>query len=158
MRSGNMDWRGKWVVLAVGCALCLGCGSSSDRHKAKRPKTARAEGTVTYKGQPLEGAIVVLHPTVPQGIAAMALTNASGKFIARAYPPDSGAVPGVYKVTVEKMLDAGPSTASPENHDAPPPPPPKSLIPKKYSKPESTPLKAEISEAGSAEIKLELVD
>ena len=160
-----MGWRANVAVLAIGAGILVGCSGAGDRFKAARPKTAPAAGSVTLKGQPLDGAFVLFHPAeASKGTAAAGFTNASGEFIARAFPPDEGAVPGVYKVTVEKSIDAAAPAAGVEPADAHDAADraamagsaTKSLIPEQYTKPETTPLKLELPAEGNREIKLEL--
>jgi hypothetical protein len=160
-----MNWWAKAALLAVCGELLLGCfGGGTDRFKAARPKTAPAAGTVTYKDQPLEGAFVLFHPSDPKGTAAAGFTNSSGQFVARAFPPDEGVVPGTYKITIEKSIEAAaPTTAggSADAHDAidkaaMATAAAKSLIPVQYTKPDSTPIKLEIPVDGNKDIKLDV--
>lgn len=143
------------LVLLVGCG-----GSATDKFKQARQKTTKASGTVVYRGQPLADAIVVCFPTVagPNAVAASAYTDSSGNFSLQAYPPDKGAVPGDYQVTIQKDAPQEAAAAGPAAHDAPPPPPPKPLIPAKYGKIETSGLTLKVPEAGVTDIKFELVD
>lgn len=151
---------------AIACLtlLCfMGCGGGgTDKFKKARLKTTTASGTVVYRGQPLVDAIIVCYPTVAgdKAVAASAYTDSSGNFSLQAYPPDKGAVPGSYQVTVQKNApaEAAAPVAGVPAHDQPPPPPPKPLIPEKYGKIETSGLTLTIPETGKTDIKFELVD
>lgn len=140
------------VVFAVG--FC-GCGKKSDRWKDARPATAPASGVVTLQGAPLEGAIVVFQPAAPGGIGASALTDAQGKFELKTFPPDLGAVPGKYAVTVMKT-EMPKRPAGSANVDDPDPVHVVSAIPEKYSNPALSDLTAEIPEAGTDKLAFDL--
>ena len=81
-------------------AMLLGCLSSTDKWKEKLPQTAAASGTVTFNGEPLQGATVKFLPDAPGGVSAVGKTDSSGAFTLTTNSMD-GAVPGSYKVTVE---------------------------------------------------------
>ena len=142
------------------CLSVLGCSGGTDRFKQARPKTVSASGTVIYRNQPLADAIIVCFPTVggDKAVAASAYTNADGSFNLQAYPPDTGAVPGNYQVTIQKNSETPPPPSGPNAHDAPPPPKPKPLIPAKYGQIETSGLTLVIPETGIGDIKLELKD
>src|SRR5688572_32107077 len=84
------------VALVAGVLCSAGCGSGSDKFKEARPKTVSAAGTVMYKGSPVVGATVELIPTAGGKIGASGMTDSSGHVVLKAYPPDSGVVPGAY--------------------------------------------------------------
>jgi len=111
----------------------VGCGGGDDKEKLKRPKVAPAQGVVTYKGSPVEGATVVFSPT-SGSIAAYALTDSSGRFSMSAFSPDPGAVPGKYKVSITKKEQPSQSAQPAGGHDEPTPEiAAKSLIPERYA-------------------------
>ncbi len=147
------------IVIVSGFAVVVqafGCGRGDDKFKAERPKVATARGVVTYKGSPVEGATIVFAPT-EGSTAATGRTDSSGRFSMSAFPPDAGAVPGNYTVTISKTEEL-PQTA-PASHDAPADlPRPKSLIPEKYSVAESSELTATVPENGTSDLRFELTD
>ena len=141
------------------CAVIAGCGGGDDAYKRARPKTVSSTGTITYNGQPLAFAIIVLSPQVEGGIAASCRSDADGKFSLDAFPPDPGAVPGTYRVSVKKNEVSKKADPDPASHDAPAeeePEGPKSLIPPEYGDPETSGLTIEVPAAGSETLKLEL--
>lgn len=154
------------VFLALLTIAFLGCDQgASDPWKGKRPATVPAKGIVTYRGNPLEKAMVVLQPRDAEGVAASALTNSKGEFELQAFPPDAGAVPGSYMVIIVKTDADDPKyKAKPVDNDDPNygketnAPVPVSLIPVKYNDPNRSGLTAEISADGQAELKFELKD
>lgn len=143
-------------------AVLVGCGAGDDAFKKARPKTVNASGLITYNGKPLDFAIIVLAPEAQGGVAAMCRSDADGKFSLDSYPPDLGAVPGKYRVSVKKTEPAKVVTLDPANHDAPPPEEtaeaggPKSLIPPEFGEFESSGLTLEVPAEGSDSLKLEL--
>jgi Carboxypeptidase regulatory-like domain len=143
------------VVAAVNI---VGCGGGDDKEKLKRPKVAPAQGVVTYKGAPVEGATVVFSPTAGS-TAASAVTDSSGRFSMSAFQSDSGAVPGKYKVSITKK-EQPPQSAQPAGgHDEPTPETAvKSLIPEKYANAEASQLTADIPEGGKTDLTFELTD
>lgn len=156
-------------LAAVSVLWFSGCGSGSD---PGRTDTVAVTGTVTYQGAPVEGATVTFQPqspaTVPgQGTtqpAAFGTTDAEGHFTLVTPPAASGAVPGMYQVTVVKM-DAPPTPpaepADSANYVPPkegkPTPPPKNLLPKKYSQPGTSGLTATVTDdPGKNDFKFDL--
>jgi len=85
------------AVLALGCFV-LGCGSG--------PRVYKAGGTVTYKGQPVEGAQVTF--AYDNGNFANGTTDAAGKFSLTYMGTPGGAVPGKCKVGVVKQKTVAP--------------------------------------------------
>jgi len=133
--------------------VCAGCGSG--RPKSNRPATALARGLVTYRGKPVEDAVLVFQPSAQSGFAASAMTDRDGRFDLKAFPPDSGAVPGTYKVVVMKVSqDDVAAAAGPGNAVAQP----ASLIPAKYCDPSKSGLTAEVPAEGTEQLLFELRD
>ena len=121
-------------------AALLGCGSASSK--------AALKGTVTYKGAPVTGGTLVLHPASGAPFAISLKTDGS-------FQVDDAPV-GSMKVTVEtdSVASAGAGTGMPMGmkmpKDSTPPPdmpkpdastaPKRVVIPAKYAKAETTPL------------------
>ncbi len=156
----------RFVFMSLLTIAFLGCDQgASDPWKGKRPATVPAKGIVTYRGNPLEKAMVVLQPRDADGVAASALTNSKGEFELQAFPPDAGAVPGSYMVIIVKTNADDPKhNPKPVSNDDPAygkettGPTPVSLIPVKYNDPNRSGLSAEIPAAGTSELKFELKD
>lgn len=140
------------------CLLAVGCGTPPDSFLDERPAVVPAAGVLLYNGEPLDGATVVFNPTGGGTHGAAALTDAEGRFVLSAFPPNPGAVPGSYQVAVTKMsISTGP--ALPEaSHDAdlPQPDPPKPLIPEQYSDPTRSGLTAVVPQEGKEDLTIEL--
>jgi hypothetical protein len=145
------------LVVVVGpFLLCAGCGGG-----ANRPATTAVTLTITYKGQPVEGATVTLVPE--QGSStpvATALTDRSGVAKPRTFPEVGGVVPGSYTVTVRKTEAVGSVPEGQSLDDLPPGQGPtfKELLPAKYASPSTSPLKLTVPERGSASEKFDLTD
>lgn len=85
------------ALLLCAASALLGCGEASDQ-----PELAKVTGTVMYKNQPVEGAIVSF--SSPEASrAATGTTNAEGKFQLSTFDVNDGAVLGTHTVTVTKM-------------------------------------------------------
>lgn len=154
-----------FLTLAAVILVTSGCTDAG-----KGPKTVSASGTVTYQGKGVADANVAF---LGDGNiqAARAITDSNGEFILSTTSPGDGAVAGVHKVTVTKMMSApkkgaaDPKAGSMEaavqdfkanqNKEAP-----KSLsmIPEKYSQATSSPLQFTVEEGKPNNFKIELTD
>jgi hypothetical protein len=120
---------GSWFV-----AVC-GCGGGSG------PETAEVVGIVTMNGTPVEGANVIFHPidTTTNTLASQASTNAEGRFELSTHVGQGkykrGVAPGEYAVAVSKL-----DTSAISKTYAPP----TNLLPKRFSNPETSGLKATV--------------
>ncbi len=73
--------------------------------------TVEVKGTVTYKGQPVEGAQVMFSPIEAEegALPAYGTTDAQGKFTLQTQlgAVGAGTTPGMYKVAISKSRDVG---------------------------------------------------
>ena len=136
----------------IGLSLLVGCNSASVSG------TVPVAGKVTYKGAPVEGAIVTF---VPEGSGRPATaTTAAGGVFSLTTVDAAGAMPGKYKVTVDKVdYGAGGSssmeaaaTGSAAEGKA------KRAVPAKYAAASSTPFVMEVPAGGKKDFDLALVD
>lgn len=142
--------RVRLLIVGLSLAGLCGCGSG-------RPKTVAVKGTVTYNGDPVEGASVVFFKE--QGAPATGETDADGVFVLTTFERHDGAVPGDYVVTVAKMESAPDRTGDdrfPEKSSSTEKP--KSLIPAKYSEPKASGLSETVSVSGPNEFQFDLTD
>lgn len=133
------------------------------------------EGTITYKGEPVSGAIVSFQPSTSEGESASGRTDVSGKFtLTSSHAADGGrgALPGDYVITVVRRETPPPdpdeeaynkgeidySTLQARQNARPPAAPLKSLIPEKYAKGSSSGLKATVVKGKNPPLTFELVD
>jgi len=152
----------------------VGCGPSV------KLKTVPVSGTVTYNGQPIEGATVVLVPAVDgSGRPAGGDSGPNGKFTLQTSVGGTqmapGAIPGEYKVTVSKLAAAGGAKQiyDPNNPSKPPEltapdeakekskleeMKAKASLPEKYSDAATSGLTASIKDSGSNELTFDLKD
>jgi hypothetical protein len=126
------------VILTI---LAAGCGGPS------RPETAPTSGRVTYKGQPVAGGRIVFFPE-PSGAGRQAIgtIGPDGRYSLTTFRDGDGAVLGRHRVTIKATRVTGPP--SPEEAadqmrrgvDLGV----EWLVPKKYSRPETSPLTADV--------------
>lgn len=84
--------------IVLGLVLCTGCG----KQQAEVPKTYPVSIKIAYKGQPVDGANVMLVPQDASGKGASGITDASGTAKMGLPGLAEGAVPGKYWVSVSK--------------------------------------------------------
>jgi len=89
------------AVLAVSMLAC-GCGAPNPSEGC-----IPVSLTVTYKGQPVEGAQVTFHADGEGARTCQGTTDQSGKAVIGTFAIDDGAMPGLYKVSVAKATDKG---------------------------------------------------
>jgi hypothetical protein len=128
-----------WVALSA-CALGVSC----DRDRAP---TYPARGKVLFQGRPVGYATVVFHPVEEPGyrpVRPAGRVAADGSFTLTTYAKNDGAPAGDYLVTVEWRLAEKTS-----GNDYQPGP---NRLPERYSRPETSGLRARI-EKGSNELE-----
>ena len=84
-------------LIGIGCLLAatmIGCGDG-------RPATTPVSGVVTFEGQPVRDATVVMM-TVAGGRPATGVTDEEGRFVLTTFDKDDGAMLGEHVVTVVK--------------------------------------------------------
>jgi hypothetical protein len=152
---GHWYFRFVWSLVIGAWSLVIGlvgCNSASISG------TVPASGKVTYKGAPVEGAIITFVPE-GNGRTATATTTAGGVFSLTTVD-SPGAMPGKYKVTVDKVQYA--AAGSPSMEEAargnPAESQAKRVLPAKYANPASTPLAMDVPPDGKQDIDLTLVD
>lgn len=102
-----------WMLLTAGAVWTSGC-SGGARHAPTYPAT----GVVTYRGQPVDGAVVTfISPGAPR--YAMGKTDAQGKFSLTTYEPDDGAFAGTHTVLVVKKPTRAPAAEAAAAPEAP---------------------------------------
>lgn len=136
----------------------IGCGSGTPL-----PDTVPVTGVVSYQGNPVEGAQVVLNNMDPKGRAASGLTDKQGHFSLETYVDAAtrakGAMPGEYKGTVTKVEQSTMSSeemmkAAGQNK----PVGAKHLLPVKYGNLSTTDLIIKIEKGNKDPVKLDLKD
>jgi hypothetical protein len=141
MNRMRWDRLARLALLLVAPLGVAACGSGG---VAKSP----AEGTVSFKGQPLATGQVQFQPEAPNAPSATGLVE-NGKFTLGTEVDGDGAPPGKYRVSVfsYKTVQSryGETTSQ-------------SMIPDRYSKPDSSGLVVEIPPGGNRAIKIELAD
>jgi hypothetical protein len=118
--------------------LLAGCGKTT-------PQTAPVNGKVTLNGQPLTSGTVITIPEAGRG--ARGVIGADGSFALQTYEKNDGAIIGRHRVGVVALMVAG---KGPEGGFG------KSLIPARYSNPESSGLSVEVESGKTNTPTLEL--
>ena len=85
-----------WTGLLLSFAL-LGGGCGDDSGLTKRYSVS---GKVTYKGEPVKKATITFLPTTPDGRGAGGQV-VDGQYTLTTSSPNDGALPGMYKVTID---------------------------------------------------------
>ena len=96
-----------FFAMALSALLVLGLVGCSDPDS----RYSRVEGTVTYNGQPVDGATVRFQSVDPEGESASGATDAEGRFTLTstgAKDGGRGVLPGEYTVLVIKYEQAPP--------------------------------------------------
>jgi hypothetical protein len=131
------------LSLLLGLTLAAGCGSG-------RPKCVSISGVVTYRGKPLEEALVIFIP--PKSRPATGITDAQGHFKLQTFAAGDGGVLGDHVVCITKtVVDPTAAQKSPYAKT-------KSLLPADYGSPIKSPLKATVTAEGPNEFKFDLKD
>ena len=129
------------LIFSVGCVLLMsGCSGGSDR-----PDTVPVRGTITLDGKPLADATVSFSAETER--PATGTSDSFGEFTLTTFESEDGAIPGEYKVTVEKYEVADNNDPYAER---------KSLVPLKYVTLNETPLTQSITAEGEPLLLIEL--
>jgi hypothetical protein len=145
---------GRTVVMVV-AAAAVGC---SAKPANQRPKVVPVRGVVRLNGKPLDRARVTFAHTTA-GISAYGETDAEGVFNLTTFEPGDGAVPGQYHVAVSKVEEphrTGANNAPPVFQHGAGGQHARWLIPQRYSNLTTSKLTADVPEAGTNDIVLDL--
>jgi hypothetical protein len=119
---------------------------------APEAKTVPVTGFISLDGQPLAGVSVQFIPE--KGRPAAGTTGNDGRFRLSTFRANDGALPGRYRVTIAPR-DAG-TGGKPGGSGTDKDKPPRSAVPPRYSRPETSPLAAEVSPDGPNEFRFDL--
>jgi hypothetical protein len=140
----------RYVGILAMLSLSMGCGSNDGLPRV------RATGRVIAAGQPVGDALIRFIPEgATRGSGGFARTNSEGQFdLTDARGQWGGIVPGAYRVTVSRLIDAQgvPLPAGKSELDVPGT---KQSMPAMIVGADSTPLTCTVPEAGG-EVKIEI--
>ncbi len=142
--------RRRWGWVMVPLAVATLCAAAGCSKKPAGPKCHTVTGTITLRGQPLDGA-TVLFRAVTGPYSGAGRTDASGRYSLSSQFGE-GIPEGEYTVTVTKYEEV----ASPESEDEVAPPP-RLLTPLKYAQAETSGLRAAVK-PGPNTIDFDLTD
>lgn len=160
--------------------LTAGCGGAPDSSSL----CVAVSVTVTYKGEPVEGAQVTFYANGEGARTCTGTTDASGRAVLGTYDFDDGAQPGPYKVAVSRVEKGAaadgmsdPALAGVDVGDIAPgsalldpvledekmaaasaKESPKSSLPAKYNNPTDSGLTFNVDSSGSNDFKVDLKD
>ena len=122
LRGAGHPCPARVFVLLLVIAGIVGCGDG----RGSRVATIPVEGTITYRGQPIPGAFVTLHPKFPRPDvpASRASVGRDGTLTVSTFTGGDGAPEGEYVLTVEWYRPVR------QGNDVVPGP---NVIPKKYA-------------------------
>ena len=147
------------IYFAMLVAICtmFGCGGKNIK------KTDYVEGTITYKGVPVEGASIGFSPmSSAEGASpAYGRTDTQGKYVIQTQGGASGkgTTPGEYRIIISKTnsIPTGKKTTYPDGsvyeemkHE--------DVLPKMYGNVSTTPLTATVVSGGPNKFDFDLVD
>ncbi len=145
-------------TVGLGLLWVAGCGTSGPEGAFP---TYPTQAVVSYKGAPVEGAIVAfINETAP----AYGRTDQNGVAIMKTYEEGDGAIARIHNVTISKTNTTGEAPdvdQDSEEYD------PKDaygslkiehFVPQKYSSPATSKLIAEVKELENNEFNFELID
>ena len=135
------------LVLTV---LVIGCGPS-------RPQTVYVDGVVSLDGEPVEGAAVLFSPE--EGRPASGTTNAQGEFVLQTFKARDGAVLGTHNVTVtlKRVTGVGADPDGLSGEIAPGGMQVEWVVPKKYSSPDTSGLRIDVTSSIELPVRLNLI-
>ena len=147
------------VVAAIGLAMTIGC--AADRRDVE--PTYPVSGTVTFDGEPVEGAQVVF-VAVGEGLGAVGTTDSSGRYSLTTFQAGDGALPGEYQVRITQFAGAvaeNPGSDSDEDYVDPGRDDawvPENLLPAHYADPGTSGLTATVTEGDNSRINFVLTE
>jgi len=130
----RFDWTRAATLAATFLVTAWGCGSTPEH-----PETVPVQGKVTYKGAPVTKGTISFQSE--GGHVAVGELQPDGTYKLSSFGEGDGAVPGHAKVSIVA------NTADPHMIPGSTPgyKPPKDLVPKKYNKPETSGLEADVT-------------
>ncbi len=142
------------LVLAV--SMWLGCGSNQAEN-ASWPARYPVTGTVTYQGNPVEGADVTFMST-DKNSTGTGKTDSAGKFSMTTYTQNDGVVSGSHMVTIRRVdvVDNTPKDVDLSAGGKAVPPVITWVVPEKFSVAGKSGLSADVSETAKNDFKFDL--
>jgi hypothetical protein len=134
-----------FAALSVALLSAAGCGKAPEQRVPVFP----VEGAITLKGQPMPGAMIVLHPKTPiENVPApRAEINKEGAVKVSTYNGGDGAPEGEYVVTVQwnKLVKQGSDLIIGPN-----------VVPPKFASEKTSDLKAVVTASGPNKFEFKL--
>ena len=132
----------------VGAFFALGIFSGCGGRDPNLPPLVPVDGTVTFDGQPLEGAYVQFHPVGDTRGTGAANPDAEGRYELIAPDRSKGAPVGEYRVVVSKLVMPDGSPYSAADGLAPMDSPAREMVPDRYSDFDQTVLTVTVPDEG----------
>lgn len=142
-----------WLV-AVMAGLLTGCGGS-DKWVKDRETVYPVSGTITFEGEPVEGA-VVMFKSATKPLTAQALTRADGTYELRTYEDGDGAVSGEHIVSVRKTEKVANPRVEDDDSDSGATSRLNDLLPMEYANHATSTLKATVKEEENTDVNFDI--
>lgn len=139
------------ITFFLGAIALVGCGKGDSGHlKVEKLPTVPAGGKVLLNGKPLADASVSFLSKEGK-VAPGGKTDSSGAFTLSSYGQNDGAPVGSYKVVVAVSMvkEIQPGVLAPYDGS-------KSPVSELFGNPETTPLKADVTQGGPNQFTLEV--
>ncbi|MCC9607939.1 hypothetical protein LOC68_02575 [Blastopirellula sp. JC732] len=140
------------AALAIACLT--GCGGEASRNPGVEVYPTKVK--VTYKGGPIEGALVSLNSTEAQR-SASGVTDAEGFAVLTTFDYGDGAIPGAHEVKISKDVMETVREANPDDPMSAAVVRPKHLLPQRYGAFKTSGLTASVT-PGENQLDFELKD
>ncbi len=128
-------------LMMISVLFLSGCGKS-------RPTPVEVTGSVTFRGQPVQNALVNF---IPKDLRpASGRTDAQGRFELMTYEPGDGAIVAEHSVLISKFVE------KPRSNPKSPYPESVSVLPVRYSRATTTDLTAQVTADGANDFTFDL--
>jgi hypothetical protein len=142
MKELSRGLRPAWIAIGLAWLMLLGAGCGGDPNILP---TARVSGTLAYEGKPVANGAIHFHPQ--KGQTANGIVK-DGKFTLTTYSDGDGAIVGKHRIAVDVVEEVPTKDGDTTT---------KSLVPKKFTSPDSSGIELEIPASGRSNLQIDLL-